>query len=214
MKFSMSANGIHLVRLGAVVAAVAGLIAASAVGCDTGNQGDRCNPNLSHNECGGGLVCLTAQTMPPLVDCPEAYCCPSDLSQATSNFCQPGCAGGAFSIITASCSTSSPNPLCACFAGASPLLPSNIQVDAGPECECFATDPDPIAHCMGASGGDSGSPDTGGGGDAGGDATEDTTSPPPDTGTADTGTPDSGAADTGTSPDTGAADAPADSPPG
>jgi hypothetical protein len=206
MKPSMLSNRMFLVRAGAVLLAGVGALVTASVGCDTGGQGERCNPSLSHNECGSGLACNSTIT-----DCPEAYCCPTDPTKVTSNFCQPGCAGGAFSIITASCSTSSPNPLCACFAGAVPLIPSNVQVDAGPECECFATDPDPIANCM-ASSGDSGSSDSGGGGEVGPDATEDHASP--DTGAGDTGDADSGAPDTGTSPDTGIADAPMDALPG
>jgi hypothetical protein len=143
MKLSMSSNRIHLVRLGAVLVVGVGVITASAVGCNTGGQGERCNPLLSHNECGSGLVCNGS-----ISDCPEAYCCPTDTSEITSDLCKPGCAGGAFAEITASCSSSTPNPLCACFAGAPLLLRSNIQVDAGPECACFATDPDPVANCM------------------------------------------------------------------
>jgi len=59
-----------------------------------GGEGDRCNPNLSHNECGGGLQC----TQPAL--CPENYCCPT--SGVSGNaYCQTGCNGGAASICAA-----------------------------------------------------------------------------------------------------------------
>jgi hypothetical protein len=67
---------------------------ALATGCNQGAEGDRCNPALSHDECGSGLQC----TQP--VDCPENYCCPA--SGTSSNpYCQPGCAGGQASACAA-----------------------------------------------------------------------------------------------------------------
>ena len=68
--------------------ALAGLLVA---GCDTGGEGDRCNPSLSHDRCNSGMQC----TQP--LNCPENYCCP--INGASNNpFCQPGCAGGQASI--------------------------------------------------------------------------------------------------------------------
>jgi hypothetical protein len=72
-----------------VLIALAGPLVAN--GCDTGNEGYRCNPSLSHDECGSGLRC----TQPPL--CPENYCCPID-GPSDNPYCQPGCAGGQQSI--------------------------------------------------------------------------------------------------------------------
>jgi hypothetical protein len=75
------------------IVALLGLVAAIA-GCDVGNEGERCNPLLTHDECSAGLAC----TQP--VDCPEAYCCPT--SGTSSNpYCQPGCNGGLAAICTA-----------------------------------------------------------------------------------------------------------------
>jgi hypothetical protein len=81
---------------------LASLVAAFAVvlfACNQGSQGDRCNPNLSHDECNSGLSCVS----PPL--CPEAYCCPTDangnlLPNSDPN-CQIGCNGGAASACNA-----------------------------------------------------------------------------------------------------------------
>jgi hypothetical protein len=72
---------------------LAGLAAltSAASGCDVGNEGERCNPSLSHDECNSGLKC----TQPP--DCPENYCCPTS-GTSDNPFCQPGCAGGQASI--------------------------------------------------------------------------------------------------------------------
>jgi hypothetical protein len=49
--------------------------------CDGGNEGDRCNPDLSHNDCGAGLTCQTPST------CVENYCCPADPSTSTNDYC-------------------------------------------------------------------------------------------------------------------------------
>jgi hypothetical protein len=63
------------------------LALALVVGCDQGAEGDRCNPSLSHDECGNGLAC----TQP--ANCPENYCCPTS-GPISSQSCQPGCQGG------------------------------------------------------------------------------------------------------------------------
>jgi hypothetical protein len=84
----------NLVKVGKSIAATVALLAALAPACDVGNEGERCNPLLSHDECGAGLAC----TQP--VDCPEAYCCPT--SGSSSNpYCQPGCNGGLAAICAA-----------------------------------------------------------------------------------------------------------------
>jgi hypothetical protein len=144
--------GPHIHRLGMIVLgllAVFGILGALAVGClppdaGGGGEGDRCNPYLSHDECGSGLSC----TQP--TDCPENYCCPA--TNPTSPFCQKGCAGGAYSEAVASfylsCSTSTPSPLCGCFNP--PIFAAGtqwaLQVDAGPQCYCFAQQ-DPV-ECL------------------------------------------------------------------
>jgi hypothetical protein len=69
-------------------------LTASIPGCDVGNEGDRCNPNLSHDECSSGLACQQP------VDCPESYCCPA-VGNSSNPFCQPGCAGGQASVCAA-----------------------------------------------------------------------------------------------------------------
>jgi hypothetical protein len=80
-------------RIGTVFAALS-MAAALAAGCNQGDEGDRCNPSLSHDECGAGLSCQQP------VDCAENYCCPT--SGSSSNpYCQPGCNGGQASICAA-----------------------------------------------------------------------------------------------------------------
>jgi hypothetical protein len=158
MKFSIFSKHLLLVGAGSFVA----VLAASLAGCDTGNEGDRCNPDLSHNECNSGLVC----TQP--TDCPENYCCPTDVTSSSNSYCQPGCAGGAFSIAVAefsgTCSTSTPSPLCDCFEPGTPVFQPGtlLPPDAGPYCGCFTlADPLPCFDA-GASGGDA----SGGGNEA------------------------------------------------
>src|ERR1700684_3231426 len=73
----------------------AALVASAALaGCDGGSEGDRCNPDLSHDECNSGLVC----SQPDF--CPENYCCPTK-GPYSSPYCEPGCSGGAQSICNA-----------------------------------------------------------------------------------------------------------------
>ncbi len=85
--------------LTAYLASLTATIALVLLACNQGSQGDRCNPNLSHDECNSGLSCMS----PPL--CPEAYCCPTDsngnlLPNSDPN-CQVGCNGGAASACNA-----------------------------------------------------------------------------------------------------------------
>jgi len=67
---------------------------ASLFGCEQGSEGDRCNPDLSHDECNAGLSCQ----QPP--SCPENYCCPTT-GGSSNPFCQPGCNGGDIAICNA-----------------------------------------------------------------------------------------------------------------
>jgi hypothetical protein len=50
-------------------------------GCDGGREGDRCNPNLSHDDCDDGLVCVQPAT------CVESYCCPAKGGASSNAFC-------------------------------------------------------------------------------------------------------------------------------
>lgn len=82
------------------------------------SEGNRCNPLDSHNECATGLVCTGQGSSPAVPFCPENYCCAVDSKgnlDSTNAFCQPGCAGGAASICTA---TKDPGA-CALAGGAS-----------------------------------------------------------------------------------------------
>jgi hypothetical protein len=82
-------------RIGAVLLVIAGgLVLGGAGGCQVGQEGERCNPYLSHDECGAGLACKN----PP--NCPEYYCCPTSTSGTRiSPYCQNGCNQGNCSII-------------------------------------------------------------------------------------------------------------------
>jgi len=57
------------------------VIAAFIVGCDGGREGERCNPNLSHDECSEGLSCQRPAT------CAENYCCPTPYASSANPFC-------------------------------------------------------------------------------------------------------------------------------
>jgi hypothetical protein len=160
VRFDSSVHRLGMVVVGLV--AVLGIAGSMSAGClppdaGGGGEGDRCNPLLSHNECGSGLSC----TQP--TDCPENYCCPAD--NPTSPFCQKGCAGGAYSIAVAgfygSCATSTPSSLCSCFNP--PIFAAGtdwaLQVDAGPECFCLA-EQDPV-ECLANFGAEAGAPEAG-----------------------------------------------------
>jgi hypothetical protein len=88
MKTTLSPVGTALVALAGT------LVLVGVFGCNNGLEGDRCNPDLSHNPCNAGLTC----TQP--VNCPENYCCPAS-GPYSSTFCEPGCAGGQASICAA-----------------------------------------------------------------------------------------------------------------
>ena len=61
---------------------------ASTGGCDQGGEGDRCNPFLSHDECGDGLVCSGPSTNYPLPGtCVENYCCPTNPTKSSIPYC-------------------------------------------------------------------------------------------------------------------------------
>jgi hypothetical protein len=87
-----------LARLGVAVAVLAAGLMLGGTGCAQGAEGDRCNPNLSHNDCNAGLTC----TQP--AGCPENYCCPTN-GMSSNPYCQPGCA--------VDCTTDPNAPVCA-----------------------------------------------------------------------------------------------------
>jgi hypothetical protein len=75
-----------------VLAALAFIAVASVAfggGCDSGNEGSRCVPTLSHDECGGDtLVCSGPGTNYPLPgNCVENYCCPRDPTKSAVAYC-------------------------------------------------------------------------------------------------------------------------------
>jgi hypothetical protein len=76
---------------GLAILALAALLGGA---CTVGQEGERCNPDLSHDECGHGLSCQQPK------DCPESYCCPASGNSDDPN-CQPGCNGGQASICAA-----------------------------------------------------------------------------------------------------------------
>ncbi|HEY5239918.1 MAG TPA: hypothetical protein VIJ22_00570 [Polyangiaceae bacterium] len=99
-------------RIGIALVTLTGALAlGGGDGCNVGNEGERCNPHLSHDECGAGLSCQQPS------DCPENYCCPMS-STSRNAYCQPGCNGGRASI---------------CAAGGDADCPSEGGDDAGDE---------------------------------------------------------------------------------
>ena len=69
------------VRVALTLAVALVSIALLGNGCAGGGEGDRCNPNLSHNECDNGLTCVQPST------CAESYCCPSDPAKSSNGYC-------------------------------------------------------------------------------------------------------------------------------
>jgi len=104
------------VRLGALVAMSAALAVLSA--CNQGAEGDRCNPDLSHDECNSGLTCQQP------AQCPENYCCPANGTSSDPN-CQPGCTPGGVAALCAS----DPTALACVDSGAD----AESTTDSGPD---------------------------------------------------------------------------------
>jgi hypothetical protein len=61
-----------------IALALVGLVGA---GCDGGREGDRCNPDLSHDDCNDGLTCVQPAT------CVENHCCPADPRTSSDPYC-------------------------------------------------------------------------------------------------------------------------------
>jgi hypothetical protein len=157
MKASAFEKGIPMLpRFGLYVVAVLGTLVLAGAGCDAwgneGHEGDRCNPNRSSDECSSGLVCSGYSNVTgdpgqnwlsashPIPFCPEDYCCPPDLGQATSPFCQPGCNGGAAAICAADSTNAAACAFASCAADASD--PSTCPEDAGAPAEDGSTTED------------------------------------------------------------------------
>ena len=87
MKESPRARGGSMIVV-AVLLVAAGMVALGN-GCDGGREGERCNPFLSHNECGDGLSCQQPGT------CAENYCCPTPATSSANPSCNgTGCPAG------------------------------------------------------------------------------------------------------------------------
>jgi hypothetical protein len=84
----------RLSRIGIALALATASFAALIPGCTVGQEGERCNPDLSHDECNAGLSCQQP------ANCPENYCCPIS-GESQNPYCQPGCNGGLASICAA-----------------------------------------------------------------------------------------------------------------
>jgi len=106
MKTSTFEKGIPMLpRLGLCLAVLLGGLALFGGCYSEGNEGDRCNPLRSSDECGSGLVCsgnpIGIAAANPIEFCPENYCCPPNGAPSSNPNCQPGCNGGASAICSA-----------------------------------------------------------------------------------------------------------------
>jgi hypothetical protein len=118
-------------------------LALTGLGCSEAQEGDRCNPDLSHNDCNSGLICTVASQGPPTTGeqfspnapCAETYCCPAS-GDSTNPNCQPGCNGGAASICAADPSLSYVCAVAEALEGGEPLPAFDSGVpDAEPDAE-------------------------------------------------------------------------------
>ncbi len=103
------------------------LLTVAAMGCNTSQEGDRCNPSLSHDECNSGLVCGIPTNCDPTqpLHSPyangEAYCCPAN---GISN--DPNCNGSCNPCQFAASLVSAP---AWCQDGGVPNPPLDAEVD-------------------------------------------------------------------------------------
>ena len=137
-KANTDSHGSVLTRTLACVALLSAALVSGAGGCAGGGEGDRCNPDLSHNDCNNGLTCQ----QPP--QCPENYCCPSTGTSSNPK-CQPGCTPGG---VQALCATDPTAAACVMDAGA--------VTDAGPDAAAM----DGESADSGGANADTGRPDT------------------------------------------------------
>src|SRR5580692_4946032 len=81
LKHSLLENPMSLFAPARLIASVSIAVLFLVIACDEGGEGDRCNPDLSHNDCNSGLICTIPST------CVEAYCCPADPSTSSNPYC-------------------------------------------------------------------------------------------------------------------------------
>lgn len=126
-------------RLSALWVALAGLLPLAGAGCDQGNEGERCNPLATNDECTGGLVCsgnpIGLAASHPIAYCPENYCCTPSPASSDNPYCQPGCNGGAQAECTDSLlGMGAPNPAACAFAdGGAAAVAALAEGGAAPE---------------------------------------------------------------------------------
>jgi hypothetical protein len=86
--------------------ATAVVLLAPSYACNEGAEGDRCNPSLSHDECGAGLSCQTPSDPKTGATCGESYCCPTPATSSSNSFCN----GSNFSEIGSNGMPNCPTP--------------------------------------------------------------------------------------------------------
>ena len=107
------------------------LLAAFAGGCDSSQEGDRCNPSLSNDECNSGLVCGIPTGCDPSQPGAspyangEAYCCPAN-GVSTNPNCDGSCNPCQFAA-------SLVDPPAFCLEGGVPPPEPEAGADAGGE---------------------------------------------------------------------------------
>ncbi|MCL2448251.1 MAG: hypothetical protein FWD17_04840, partial [Polyangiaceae bacterium] len=79
-------DGAWAVRAVALVVAMTAAFAGCAEG-GGGDEGDRCNPDLSHSECNGSLTCQVVSDPVSGASCGESYCCPTPATDSTNGYC-------------------------------------------------------------------------------------------------------------------------------
>ena len=161
-------------RAGAALLVSSMALALAAPGCNEGGEGNRCNPLLSHDECGGSnLVCSGPGTSHPLPgSCVENYCCPPDPTTSSN----PECNGT--------------DPVCGVMDGGSEAGEA-ASAEAGPE------EAGPAEAGRSEAGSEGGSPE------AGPAEAGPTEAGPAEAGPGDAASSDSGNADTGPAPQDG-----------
>ncbi|HSY23629.1 MAG TPA: hypothetical protein VK841_15990 [Polyangiaceae bacterium] len=90
LKLSLLENPMSLFAPARLFALASVALFLLVIACDGGREGDRCIPELSHNDCNSGLICTIPST------CAEAYCCPPDPSTSSNPYCNGmGCPAAA-----------------------------------------------------------------------------------------------------------------------
>jgi hypothetical protein len=83
--------GVTFTRVAGAMVFALGLTTASLEpGCALGGgggEGDRCNPDLSHNDCNSGLTCQVPADPVTGATCGESYCCPTPATGSPNGYC-------------------------------------------------------------------------------------------------------------------------------